>query len=190
MALIPSVTVGERIIELYTFQGEVVDEKKWATTQVSGSGGGINAGSGQPNPVTIASTTTTHDQFFLRNDSGQELAVELANAGIALRKGHWVTVLWGAIKGYSQGSWLAVYNHTTGNLTPFPAAVDTLAIPPLSTSMLLLYVASVFGFCFYGLGIIVLAVLLFQRAARKKQLRAALRPAVDAAISQIKNAGI
>jgi hypothetical protein len=40
MALIKTVTVGDRIIDLFTFQGEVLDEKKWATTQVSGSGGG------------------------------------------------------------------------------------------------------------------------------------------------------
>jgi hypothetical protein len=50
MALVQSVTVGNRVIDLYDFQGDVVDEKKWATTQVSGSGGGcgINVGSGQP----------------------------------------------------------------------------------------------------------------------------------------------
>jgi len=36
MALLKTVTVGDRIIDLFTFHGEVLEEKKWATTQVSG----------------------------------------------------------------------------------------------------------------------------------------------------------
>ena len=89
MALIRSVTVGDRTIALYAFTGEVVDEKKWGTTEVGSSGGGYNAGSGQNNPVTISSVSHTHDQFFLKNDSGQEMAVETTDAGLALRKGPW-----------------------------------------------------------------------------------------------------
>ena len=117
MALIRSVTVGERVIDLHKFTGEVVDEKKWSTTQVSGGGGGYNVGLGQNNPVTISSVSTTHDQFFLKNDSGQEMAVELANAELALRKGHRVTVFWGILQGQERGSYVAIYNHTTNNLT-------------------------------------------------------------------------
>jgi hypothetical protein len=186
MPVIQTVTVGDRIIELSTFRGEVVEEKKWATTQVAG-GGGINTGPGQHTPVTISSASTTHDQFFLRSDDGQERAFEMADAGLALRKGHRVTVLWANIKGIERGAYLAVYNHTTAALTPFPSAVSELAIPPLPTSMLIGFIAGFFGICLYGLGFIVLIVLFMKRSKEKKQALAAFRPVVDAAISQIKN---
>src|SRR5258708_35198399 len=134
MALLKTVTVGDRIIDLFTYHGEVLEEKKWATTQVSGSGGGFNAGSGQPSPVTITSSNTTHDQFFLRGDDGHEQAFEFANAGLALRKGHRMSVLWGTIKGNSSGTYLAVYNHTTSRLSEIPDSINNLAVPPMPTA--------------------------------------------------------
>ncbi len=186
MALINSVTVGDRIIDLFTFQGEVVDEKKWATTQVAGGGGGINTGSGQPNPVTISSSSTTHDQFFLRSDDGKEQAFEFANAGLALRKGHRITVLWGTIKGNVSGTYLAVYNHTTGQLSAIPDSINKLAIPSMPVPVFIGYILGVLGICFYGVGFIVLAVLIITRSKLKKQLVATFSPTVEAAIAQIK----
>src|ERR1700722_6219456 len=94
------VILDGRVINLYTFCGEVLDEKKWSTTQVAGGGGGMNAGTGLPNRVTIASVNTTHDQFFLRDSNGEEKSFQLDDAGIALRKSHRVTVLWGSVKGF------------------------------------------------------------------------------------------
>jgi len=186
MALLKTVTVGDRVIDLFTFHGEVLEEKKWATTQVSGSGGGINTGSGQPSPVTITSSSTTHDQFFLRGDDGHEEAFEFANAGLALRKGHRMSVLWGTIKGNNSGTYLAVYNHTTSRLSEIPDSINNLAVPPMPRAVLIGYVAGVFAICFYGLGFIVLPVLFILRSKRKKQLIATFRPAVEAAISQIR----
>jgi hypothetical protein len=187
MPLIQTVTVGNRVIDLLSFTGEVLDEKKWATTHVAGGGGGYNVGSGQQNAVTISSTTVTHDQFFLRDDAGQEQAFETANAGLALRKGHRVSVLWGVIRGGPNGPTLAIYNHTTGTLTRFDGAVAGLAVPPAPLAVVIAYVVSIFAICFYGLGIIALIVLLVVRSAGKKSLMAAFRPAVEAAIAQIKS---
>jgi len=187
MPLIQTVTVGARTIDLHTFSGEVVEEKKWATTQVSGGGGGYNVGSGQNNPVTITSTTTTHDQFFVRDDSGQEMACEMTDAGVALRKGHRVTVLWGIIKGNERGPYIAVYNHTTGNLTLIQSAVARLAVPPAPFYIVIGYVISVFASCFYGIGIIALIAMLVYRSNQKKRLLATFRPAVDAAVTQIRS---
>ena len=187
MPLIKTVTVGNRVIDLFTYHGEVVEEKKWATTSVAGSGGGINAGSGLPNPVTISSSTTTHDQFFLRSDDGREQAFELANAGLALRKGNRMTVLWGVIKGNATGNYLAVYNQTTSQLSEIPDSINTLAVPPMPTAVLIGYVLGVFGICFYGVGFVILPVLMILRSKRKKQLIATFRPEVAAVISQIKN---
>ena len=190
MPLIQTVTVGDRTIDLHTFQGEVVEEKKWATTQVSGGGGGYNVGSGQQNPVTITSSTTTHDQFFLRNDAGQEMAFEIADASLALRKSHRVSVLWGIIKGNERGPFVAVYNHTTGNLTRIESGIRALAVPPAPAMIPIAYLASFVAICLYGVGIIALIVLLVMGSQRKKrsnQLMADFSSAVDAAIAQIKN---
>jgi hypothetical protein len=186
MPLLKTVTVGDRIIDLITVHGEVVEEKKWATTQVMGSGGGFNAGSGQPSPVTISSSTTTHDQFFLRGDDGREQAFELANAGLALRKGHRMSVLWGTIKGNSSGTYLAVYNHTTSQLSEIPGSINGLAVPPMPTAVLIGYVLGVFAICVYGLGFIILPVIIILRSKRKKELIATFRREVEAAISQIR----
>lgn len=187
MALIQTITVGNRTIDLYAFTGEVVDEKKWATTHVSGSGGGYNVGSGQNNPITISSTTTTHDQFFIRDEAGKEMSFEMANTGVALRKGHRITVLWGIIKGNDRGPNIAVYNHATDNLTLIQSSITGLAIPPTPLPIVLAYFVSAFAACFYGLGIIALVALLIYRSGRKKQLLAAFRPAVDAAVAKIRN---
>ena len=187
MALIQTVTVGSRVIDLYTFTGEVADEKKWATTHVSGGGGGYNVGSGQNNPVTISSQTTTHDQFFIRDEAGKEMAFEMANTGLALRKGHRVTVLWGIIKGNDRGPNIAVYNHTTDNLTLIQSSITSLAIPPTPFSITIAYFVSIFATCLYGLGLIALIALIVYRSGQKKQLLATFRPAVDAAVAQIRN---
>jgi hypothetical protein len=183
MALIKSVTVGDRIIDLYNFHGEVVDEKKWATTQVSG-GGSTTQATGYASNAPITSATTTHDQFFVRSDDGQEMAVETANAGLALRKGHRVTVFWGIIKGNESGPYVAIDNHTTGNLTKIDSAIYNLAVPGASMGFLMGIIVGVFAICFYGLGIIVLAFLLIQRSKRKQQLLGTLRPVIDEAIAE------
>ncbi len=189
MALIRSVTVGDRIIDLHKFTGEVVDEKKWSTTQVAGGGGGYNVGSGQHNPVTISSVSHTHDQFFLKNEAGEEKVVETTNAGLAVRKGHRVTAIWGIIQGQPHGPYIAIYNHTTSTLTMIGSGVSDLAVPPTPGWVPFAWIASVFGICVYGLGIIAIIVLFVLGSGRKKrnqQLLNTLTTAVDTAIAEVK----
>ena len=191
MALIRSVTVGDRIIDLHQFSGEVVEEKKWATTQVSGGGGGYNVGSGRNNPVTITSVSRTHDQFFLKSDSGQEMAVETTDAGLALRKGHRVTVFWGILQGQERGPYVAIYNHTTKSLTKMESAIQGLVAKPTSGLVMLAWIASIFGICLYGLGIIGIIVLFITGGNRKRRNRglvATLQAALDGAIAEAKKA--
>jgi hypothetical protein len=54
--------VGKRVLTTQVFSGEIVGEKKWATTQVSshGGGGSIVNGTGFVSAPTVTSTTTTH----------------------------------------------------------------------------------------------------------------------------------
>jgi hypothetical protein len=183
--------VGDRIIDLHKFSGEVVEEKKWATTQVSGGGGGYNVGSGHNNPVTITSVSQTHDQFFLKSDAGQEMAVETTDAGLALRKGHRVTVIWGILQGQERGPYVAFYNHTTNHLTRLGPAIEGLAMKPASGLVPLAWIACVFGICFYGLGIIGLVFLFIAGGKRKlknRELAATLGAAVDGAIAETRGA--
>jgi hypothetical protein len=190
MALIRSVTAGDRIIDLHKFSGEVMEEKKWATTQVSGGGGGYNVGSGRNNPVAIASVSQTHDQFFLKDDGGQEMAVEMTDAGVAVRKGHRVTVFWGAVNGQERGPYVAIYNHTTNHLTKIDPAIQGLVVESTSLPTLLAWFASLFGICIYGLGIIGIVLLLIaggKRKRRNKERLDALQPALDAAIAEAKD---
>lgn len=191
MALIRSVTVGDRVIDLHQFSGEVMEEKKWATTQVTSGGGDYNVNTGQNNPVTISSINRTHDQFFLKNENGQEMAVELTDAGLALRKGHRVTVFWGIIHGQAHGKYIAIYNHTTKSLTKMDDATNGLAMKPASALVSLAFIASVFGICLYGLGIIGLIVLYIAWGKRKRrnlELVATLQAALDGAIAEAKGA--
>jgi len=191
MALIRSVTVGDRTIALYAFTGEVVDEKKWGTTEVGSSGGGYNAGSGQNNPVTISSVSHTHDQFFLKNDSGQEMAVETTDAGLALRKGHRVTAIWGILQGMERGQYLAIYNHTTNTLTKFDPAIQGLAMNPPPGMLTLAWIASFVGICLYGLGLIGIVALYIsggKRHRKNKEQVDLFRSEVDRAIAGVKGA--
>jgi hypothetical protein len=191
MALIRSVTVGDRIIDLHKFSGEVMEEKKWATTQVSGGGGGYNVGSGRNNPVAIASVTQTHDQFFLKDDKGQEKAVEMTDAGLALRKGNRVTVFWGTIQGQEHGSYVAIYNHSTNSLTKIESAIQSLAVKPTPGLVIVAWIASIFGICLYGLGLIGIVALFIaggKRKRRNKELADTLRAALDGAIADAKSA--
>lgn len=187
MPLIKTITAGARTIDLHTFTGEVVEEKKWATTQVSGGGGGYNVGSGQQNPVSISSTTTTHDQFFLRNEAGQEKAFEITDARVAVRKGHRVTVLWGIPQGNERGPFLAVCNHTTGDVAAIPSGISALSFVPLPTLILVAYIASILAACLYGLGIIALIALMIYRSKQKTRVREAVQTEVNAAIARIKS---
>jgi hypothetical protein len=122
-------------------------------------GGGYNVGSGKTNPVSVTSTSVTHDQFFLRNDAGQEMAVELANASLALRKGHQVTVVWGVAPGKERGPYLAVHNPAIGAPVFMDASISELALAPSPWWMPFAWGVSVLAICFYGLGLIALVVL-------------------------------
>jgi hypothetical protein len=74
-------------VNLYTFDGAVVDAKTWSETTVSGSGGGgnVNVGSGTVSPISIHSETFTHNQFFVRNAPGDERSFEFVDWGAATR---------------------------------------------------------------------------------------------------------
>lgn len=186
-----SVTIADRAIDLYKFSGEVVDEKMWTTTQVSGGGGGYNVGSGKQNPISISSTSVAHNQFFLKSDSGEEKAIELPESSVAFRKGHRVTVFWGQTSGTNQSQYVGVVNHTLNTSATFPSAVDGFCATGTPCLIQIAWIASIFLICFYGTGFIGIIILYLHSRTQKelkKQRVAILQSAIDAAIAQAKSA--
>jgi hypothetical protein len=95
-------------------RGEVMAADKQLETKVSGSGGGGGSfrGTGYNAPVTISSTTTTHDMIHMVDDDGQEHAIRLQNWDLAVRTSHRLTAIWLAKKGTGKGPYVAIHNHT------------------------------------------------------------------------------
>jgi len=171
MAAVQSITIGDRVIDLHKFTGEVVDEKMWTTTQVISSGGNYNVGSGQHNPVSISSSSTTHDQFFLKDENGQEMAADLGGTGVAIRKGHRVTLIWGMVHGQERGPFLAVHNHSMGAPAYIDSAIQSLVGPTAPGWSVIAWFFSILGICFYGVGFIGVIVLVVMGRSRKRQAR-------------------
>jgi hypothetical protein len=128
MSKMSTVQVDNMIVEIHGFRGEVIDEKKWSTTHISGGGGGgsITQGSGTISTAPITSTVEVHDQFFLRNGS-KEVAMNLSNANFAIRKGHDVSVFWGIPSNKPAGPYIAAHNNTTGQTVYFDPNLQQLA---------------------------------------------------------------
>ncbi len=110
-------TTGGVVIHQMT--GEVVGADKSSTMQVHGGGGGgtghIVGGHGYTttSPVSVTSTTTIHDQIFLRDSAGKERSFQLSNFNVACRDGHKLSILWAKRKGKERGPFFRVINHTT-----------------------------------------------------------------------------
>ncbi len=113
MALLMDMDLNQRHYEIYYFTGSVVDEKQWAETEVSGSGGGGYSVGGQTTPVHMAvrSKTTRHNQVMLQDKDGHEKSFTFEDWDISCRKGNILTVLWAIPKGQKRGPYILVYNH-------------------------------------------------------------------------------
>jgi hypothetical protein len=98
------------------FRGEVVGASKQLETKVSGGGGGGSSyrGTGYTAPVTVSSTTITHDMIHLKDESGSEHALRLQNWDLSVRETHLLTAIWLIKKGKKSGPYVAIHNHTLG----------------------------------------------------------------------------
>lgn len=179
MQLINNVTIGRRAIDLYTFTGEVLGEKKWSSTHVSG-GGSSN----------VYSSTTTHNQFFLRDDAGREESFTAPSANLALRKGHRVTVLWGIAQGENGGLILGVRNHNTGHLTKLNESIEKLAWTPSPNfgKRLILYLvlSIVLAPLTAGFSLLLLPILYWRSKHQRNVQIASLELELQPLIAQIK----
>ena len=110
------ILINNKPYEHHFFRGSVVGATKQLETKVHGGGGGGGSfrGTGYTAPVTVSSTTVTHDMIHLADDSGSELALRLQNWDLSVRETHKLTAIWLIKKGKSKGPYVAIHNHTLG----------------------------------------------------------------------------
>jgi hypothetical protein len=109
----PKVVVPDgRRCQLYYFTGKVMSSQKQKETQIS-SGSQYNAGTGQT-VATVSSRTVDHHEFFLADSAGTERAFKTVNFDFPCRQGQTMSVMWTIAEGKTEGPFLAVRNHNTG----------------------------------------------------------------------------
>jgi len=147
MTQISTVNVGSRQIAIHSMSGEVMDSKKWTTTEISGGGGEgvISHGAGYIKQNKIESKTTTHDQIIIRTADGEEESLKVEDMNLVVRQGHWVSLIWAIPSGWKEGPFVAVFNHNTGSLDFIGSAVNKACFPMIS---------SVFGVAAFFLALI------------------------------------
>lgn len=144
--------------DLHLFSGIVEESEKKLETRVSGGGGGgaTYQGTGGNAPISISSTTVIHDQLFLTNKEGKERSFQLQDFNLACRKGNAVSVYWGIKQGKSNGSYLAVKNHTTDQVFFDEGQISTMFLNLWIQAGLILggvYVFFAFSYLGYILGV-------------------------------------
>lgn len=100
--------------------GSVDGASKMSTTSVYGGGGGTNA-YGYARNIRIRSTTTIHDQFFIRQPHGAAESIKLAGWDFPVADGHVVSAVWAVREGAGAGPFFIVVNHTTGDHRSAPS---------------------------------------------------------------------
>jgi hypothetical protein len=136
---------------LYWNCGKVEGSSKNMETRVHGSGGGSN-GYGGTNAVNISSTTTVHDQLFIKDKNGKESSYQLQNFNLACREGNELSVIWAIKKGNKEGPYIVVHNRTTASTFFQEAELKKIfrypVYYPLGVTILLLFLGGAIG---YGL---------------------------------------
>lgn len=132
-------------LKVYSFTGTVADTNKHLETKVSGSGGGgaVYQGSGAVAPVSITSSTTVHDHFFLIDESGKEISVKLSNWDIALRTGHVVQMIWVIPGKFTSGPYVTVDNQNLGEVNWNNSELKNVVAKCLAKHLLIGVVASI-----------------------------------------------
>lgn len=129
MAAVNSVSVGGRNISIYRFTGEVIDSQRSSETSITSHNNGQ-----------VSSYTYHYNEIFLRDKEGKEISVEVASAGVPVRPGNVVTVLWGILGNKDKGPYTTVFNHDTGNIGHIAKSVNDLCGPHLYNMLIIVFV--------------------------------------------------
>lgn len=108
-----SISIFNKIYEIDSFTGEVMDSSRQREVRVTGSGGGGATwdGYGGTAPINITSETIVHDEFFLLNEQGKEKDFHLTNWKMPLRVGHKVQIIWIYPPNDNTGWYVVMNNH-------------------------------------------------------------------------------
>lgn len=122
------------IDELYIFSrtGVVQGSKNWSDTRVTGGGGG-SQGNGIIAPVSISSTVTQRQRFFIVEASGRE--TEISDVGLSVRDGQAVTAVFcGKKNPVNDTGWvMGLFNHNTDNTRFLDGFINTITGAPKSS---------------------------------------------------------
>lgn len=96
-----------------SFTGEVIQADRRTLTHVHEAPGHSMGAKGYiPGPV--YSSHSTLDEVWLRDDQGREHRYSSGKVTVPMRLGHRVTVLWGGAEHQSDGHYVGIHNHSTG----------------------------------------------------------------------------
>ncbi len=129
MAEVGAINIGTRQVHIHRFTGIVMDSQRSSETSITGHTNGQ-----------IRSHTFHYNEIFLRSADGEERAVEVGSAKVAVRVGNTATVAWGIVGSASTGSYTTVRNHETGLVGHVAKGINDVAGPPGYNMMIIVFV--------------------------------------------------
>jgi hypothetical protein len=180
MAVVTSVTIGSKQIDLEAFTGSVVDSQMTSYTREHTQN--------RPDGGTSRQYSTSYwNKFRVRSAEGKEWSLEVLRTVASVTKGDQVTLFWGVVD-TKESDWLAVYNHSTDHLGFVPQTTAALAGPFLHQALLfgcgVIQFFALFGMVQWSLSAWITFLVLCapwawvfsRRASLKKAVRDAIRP--------------
>lgn len=111
---------GKKLQVSYTV-GKLLHADKRTSTQISG-GHVYSYGNGHVSSTPLRVSETQHSQLFVRTASGQEIEVNIANAGLGFRSDQWITLL--SIEDKEGWNHVGVLNHGTLSKAVWPSRLE------------------------------------------------------------------
>jgi hypothetical protein len=100
-----------RNCQMYYFTGKVLASTKQKETQISSN---TQYNHNNQAVTSVSSRTVDHHEFFLADNAGKERAFKTVDFDFPCREGQTISVVWTIAEGKSEGPFLAVRNHNTG----------------------------------------------------------------------------
>jgi hypothetical protein len=129
MPEVSSIKIGMRNIRIYRFTGVVVDSQRSSETSVTTHNNGQ-----------VTASTYHYNKIFVQDENGEEIAAEVESAGVSIRPGNRVSVLWGIVGNDAKGSYTTVVNHDTGAIGHIAKGINDACGPPFYNRLIILFV--------------------------------------------------
>lgn len=144
-----TIDAGWANYEVHSHTGTVLapTKSRVVTTEVSGGGSYVSGGATYTRPISTSTSTSIHDQFFLRTSDGVEESIQLTNFDLAVREGHQMTAAWAIKKGNESGKYFLFRNHSTREVNFSTLQLETMMRPSILICIPLASCA-VAGICF------------------------------------------